>query len=147
MYKQPFVYVENFLALGPQLVIIHAEAEGDFNQFASLLHAHGVEVGVALLATTPTSLIESSLASIDHVLVFSGNLGYYGGQADLNLLSKVQRLKSLKPQLEIGWDGGVNDTNARALADGGVDVLNVGSYISRADNPDEAYATLEEKLK
>ncbi|HUD06229.1 MAG TPA: hypothetical protein VMR18_04940 [Candidatus Saccharimonadales bacterium] len=146
MYKQPFVYSETYLALAPQLVIVQAEAEGDFDKFSTLLHGHGVEVGVALLADTPTSLIESSLEFIDHVMIFSGNLGYYGGQADLSLLPKVKRLKSLKPRLEIGWDGGINDTNIRQLADGGVDVLNVGSYIGRAHNPDEAYATLESKL-
>ena len=67
------------------------------------------------------------------------------GVADLNLLEKVRKLKQLKPQLEIGWDGGANDQNARALAEGGVDVLNCGGYL-HGDNPAEAYQIMQKLL-
>lgn len=147
MYQFPFEYIEVLLGLGPQLIIVHAEADGDFEAFAKLAHQHGIETGVALLKPTPVSLIESSLDLIDHVLVFSGDLGHYGGKADLKLLEKVQRLKQLKPQLEVAWDGGINDQNARTLSDGGVDVLNVGGYIARDPHPQSAYATLERELR
>src|SRR5450631_3242539 len=49
MYRQPAEHTELLISLGPQLVIIHAEAEGDFVKFAAELHARGIEVGVALL--------------------------------------------------------------------------------------------------
>lgn len=142
MYQRPFDHAKLYLSLGPQMVIVHAEADGDFVAFADLMHRHGVEVGVAIKAETPVSAIEPALDLIDHVLVFSGNLGHFGGQADLTLITKVKQLSDLKPQLEIGWDGGINDQNARALAMSGVDVLNVGGYIQHSTNPHEAYTTL-----
>ncbi len=70
------------------------------------LHDAGIEVGIALLPTTVVDTIVPALDMIDHVLIFSGNLGFQGGQANLALLSKAQKLRSLKPSLEIGWDGG-----------------------------------------
>ncbi|HJQ08543.1 MAG TPA: hypothetical protein VJ836_03640 [Candidatus Saccharimonadales bacterium] len=143
MYKKPFEHLKLLLELGPQTIIVHAEGEGDFAAFAGTAHRHGVEVGVALKAETPVSLITPALSLIDHILIFSGNLGHFGGQADLRLLQKVRELKSLKPQLEIGWDGGVNNQNARALAEGGVDVLNVGGFIQHAANPATAYEQLQ----
>lgn len=144
MYEQPFDYIELLIVQHPQLVIVHAEAEGDFLNFASRMHKHGIEVGVALLPQTNIDTIMSALGIIDHVLIFSGNLGYQGGsQVDFSLLNEVRILKSVKPTLEIGWDGGVNDQNARILIDGGVDVLNVGGYIQQAANPAQAYAKLE----
>lgn len=142
MSASPFEHVELYRALGPQLVIVHAEAKGDFAAFAETMHGHGIETGIALLADTPVDAIAPGLDLIDHVLVFSGNLGSFGGQVDLRLLDKVKRLKDLKPSLEIGWDGGITDQNARELAAGGVEVLNVGGYIQRSDTPEEAYETL-----
>jgi pentose-5-phosphate-3-epimerase len=77
--------------------------------------------------------------SFDHVLVFSGNLGHHGGEADLGLLDKVRSIREHHPEVEIGWDGGINDQNAKQLIDAGVDVLNVGGFIQKADNPKAAY--------
>ncbi len=145
MYERPFEHLEAMVALGPQLIVVHAEAEGDFMAFADAVHRHGIEAGVCLLQKTPVEAIVPALDVIDHVLIFSGVLGQRG-EADLGLLEKVRQLKALKPQLEIGWDGGVNDTNARALAEGGVDVLNAGGYLHGA-NPAEAYQKLLEELR
>ena len=146
MFKKPVEHTELFLALGPQLVIVHAEAEGDFFAFADTLHRHGVEAGVALLPETPVSAIQSALGSIDHVLIFAGELGFQGGTADLTQLQKAKQLRELKSTLEISWDGGVTDRIARKLADGGVDVLNVGGFIAHAEHPEAAYATLVETI-
>ncbi|MGH7237825.1 MAG: hypothetical protein ACREGF_04790, partial [Candidatus Saccharimonadales bacterium] len=81
---------------------------------------------------------------IDHVLVFSGHLGNFGGHADLKLLDKVKQIKAAQPRLEIGWDGGVNDRNAAKLAEAGVQVLNAGGYLHGAKNPAEAYQKLKD---
>lgn len=143
MLSDPFEHVELYRVLGPQLVIVHAEAKGDFVAFAETMHRHGIETGVALLPETDVEMIVPGLDLIDHVMLFSGKLGFFGGQADLRLLEKAKRLRELKPTLEIGWDGGVNDLNVRALAEGGIDVLNVGGFIQRSQNPTAAYETLE----
>ncbi len=143
MYQWPTIYRDAILALSPRLVIIHAEAEGNFVGFADILHHHGVEVGVALLPKTPVSTIKPALGFIDHVLIFSGNLGHQGGShADLKLLDKARELKELKPTLEIGWDGGVDDKNVAEIASAGVEVINSGGFIQKAKDPEAAYQSL-----
>lgn len=145
MYDRPLDYIDILLSLSPQLIIVHAEAEGNFIQFAQVLRARGIEAGIALLPKTTVDKIKPALEYIDHVLIFSGNLGYQGGsEADLSLLEKAKKLRALKPGLEIGWDGGVNDQNAKKLADGGIDVLNVGGFIQAATDPVDAYDKLKE---
>lgn len=146
MLKDPFEHIELYRALGPQLVIVHAEGKGDFDEFAKLMHHHGIETGVALLPETPADWIIPSLDMIDHVLIFSGKLGYFGGTADLGLLDKARKLKEAKPSLEIGWDGGINADNARALVNGGVEVLNVGGFIHKSQDPENAYEQLIEAV-
>jgi ribulose-phosphate 3-epimerase len=143
MYKQPLKHLGALIGLAPSLIILHAEAEGDFREFAAAALQHRIAVGVALLPETPVEYISSALHMIDHVLIFSGRIGYFGGHADLKLLDKVKQLRQLKPQLEIGWDGGVNDKNVSALVQGGVDVLNAGGFIHGARNSAAAYDRLK----
>ncbi len=147
MYKEPFRHTRALLHLQPELIVVHAEAEGDFVAFADAAHEAGIRVGVALKPETMPKLIEPALDWIDHVLIFSGHLGHFGGQANLHLLTKVLHLKQMKPELEIGWDGGINNQNAATLAAGGVDVLNVGGFIHHAANPQGAFEMLESQLK
>lgn len=147
MYENPFIFTDVFVALGPALVIVHAEARGDFVSFADTLHSHGIRVGVALLPQTSPKAIFPAIEMIDHVLIFSGNLGHQGGStADLKLTGKIDELKRLKPTLEIGWDGGVNSENAPQLVRAGVEVLNVGGFIHHADSPLLAYQQIVDRL-
>jgi ribulose-phosphate 3-epimerase len=144
MYQKPMEYADLYIVQHPQLIIVHAEADGDFFGFANRMHRHGIEVGLALLPQTGVESIRPALRELDHVLIFSGNLGYQGGsKADFRLLKKVVTLRALKPSLEIGWDGGVNDQNVGDLVRAGVDVLNVGGFIQHAPNAAQAFAKLE----
>jgi ribulose-phosphate 3-epimerase len=147
MYKEPFRHTKELLKLRPQLVIVHAEAEGDFLSFADTAHGVGVGVGVALNPATHVDIILPALDFIDYVLIFSGHLGHFGGEANTHLLTKVLRLKHEKPKLEVGWDGGINNKNAAVLAAGGVDVLNTGGFIQHAADPQAAYETLETAVR
>jgi ribulose-phosphate 3-epimerase len=144
MYRDPAAAVQKIMQHKPSLIIIHAEADGDFEDFANFCHQRGVQVGVALLQESPANTLLPALHMIDHVLIFSGNLGYQGGsQADLGLLGKVHFLKIHKPELEIGWDGGINDQNVSQLVFGGVDVLNVGGFIQSSQNPARTFESLQ----
>ncbi len=143
MYEDPLEILDELIACKPHLVIVHAEAQGSFATIAQKLHDHGIKAGVALLAKTPIDTIQPALELIDHVLVFSGELGKFGGEADLKLADKAEWCKEMKPGIEVGWDGGVDDINARELVEAGVDVLNVGGFIQKAKNPKESYQRLQ----
>ena len=147
MYQHPTRHMRAIVKHKPHLVIVHAEADGDFVTFARILRKLGMKVGVALLPETKAEAIKPALEFIDHVLIFSGRLGKFGGNADLDLLIKAQAIKHIKPGVEIGWDGGINDKNIHLLAAGGIDVLNVGGFIQKASDPAAAYATLKSKLR
>lgn len=147
MFQNPFLHIAALKALGPQLVIVHAEADGDFMAFARELHRHGIEAGVSLLRETTVEAILPALELIDHVLIFAGTLGENTGPEGVNLdvLQKAAQLRQLKPSLEIGWDGGANDMNARKLTEGGVDVINCGGYL-HGDDPIAAWHRIQQAV-
>lgn len=144
MYREPETVLEQLISLKPSLIILHAEAKGNFSAFADRLHASGIKVGLALLQPTKAELIGSAMNEVDHVLIFSGSLGQFGGQVEPVLLDKIETLKRRRPNVEIGWDGGITAENIGLLRSGGVEVFNVGGYIHHAKDPQAAYATLKE---
>ncbi len=143
MYEAVKPFIEQLTELEPHMVIVQAEAVGNYYDIARPLKKAGIKVGVALLERTPVSKILHALPDIDHVLIFSGHLGHFGGKANLDLLDKVHELHKHRPNLEIGWDGGIAEANAQQLAKAGVAVLNTGGAIQRAAHPRKAYATLK----
>jgi ribulose-phosphate 3-epimerase len=146
MYQRPLDYIESVLLHQPNLAIIHAEADG-VNEFLRELDGLGINKGLALLKDTPVDVIKPNLELIDHVLIFSGDLGYYGGRVNFDLLGKVREVQQLNPAMEIGWDGGINAETIKRLADGGVDVLNVGGAIQKSEDPEKAYDILCENIQ
>ncbi len=147
MFRNPADVLNEVLDLKPKLLIVHAESNVDIPTLHLALSQEGIDLGLALLPQTEASAILDDLPYIKHILIFSGDLGHFGGTADLGLLRKVKQLKSYKPELEFGWDGGVNDQNAKALADGGVDVLNAGGYIQNDPDPRAAYQRLVDSIQ
>ena len=91
---------------------------------------------------TVPETIADVIRAVDHVMVFSGNLGHYGGKASLMQLEKVRLIKIINPNVEIGWDGGISVDNAFTLSQGGVNVLNIGGALARAEDPEAVYQKL-----
>ncbi len=146
MYRNPQKHLAKLLELKPHMVIVHAEILLHHMHFAAELHKEDIKAGLAVLPQTKISDVEQILHSFDHLLIFSGDLGHFGGESDLKLLGKAEEALEHHPDLEIGWDGGINDHNAKQLAEGGVDVLNAGGFIQNATNPADAYKTLQKAL-
>lgn len=143
MYQRPMEHLEQLIKLRPHMVIIHNEADVHHMHFAAELHKADIKVGLAILKDTPVEHAYQIMHSFDQILVFSGNLGYHGGEADLGILDKVHKIHEHHPGVEIAWDGGINADNARQLIEGGVAVLNVGGFIQKSTDPAGAYAKLK----
>jgi ribulose-phosphate 3-epimerase len=147
MYQRPMDHLQQLIKLKPHMVIIHNEADVHHMQFAAELHKSDIKTGLAVLKDTPIEWAEQIMHSFDQVLIFSGDLGHHGGHADLVLLDKVKFVKKHHPEAEIAWDGGINDQNAKTLAEAGVNVLNVGGFIQKSETPKFAYDKLVSVIK
>lgn len=143
MYQKPLDVVDDIINLESDLVILHAESD-DVSKCLEILQDNGTRTGIALLPETSVAdLKELDIDEyVDFILVFGGHLGYQGGEADLDQLTKVAQIRKNYPDIEIAWDGGVNDTNIDQISKAGVDIINVGSFIHSAEDPKKAYDTL-----
>lgn len=146
MVAHPSQYVNAFIQMKPRTVIFHAETSDDLLPIIQQLKSVGIKAGVALLKPTVPSSVHDYIENADHVLVFSGDLGHYGGKASLMQLEKVRLIRNIHPEVEIGWDGGANTENAFSLVQGGVDVVNCGGAINKAQDPAAAYRQLVDEI-
>ncbi|MCB9822694.1 hypothetical protein H6800_00275 [Candidatus Nomurabacteria bacterium] len=147
MYDNPESILDEVSKLSVRTFIVPAETKCDFNSLSSLVRAKNMYFGLALLAETTVESAKSAIELADHVLIFSGNLGHQGGSmADMNLLSKVDQIRSINRIAEIGWDGGINSENIAQIASSGVTVFNSGGFIHFANDPSKAYQSLVSEI-
>ena len=146
MVARPSQHLETLISLKPHMIIFHVEVEEDIIPVLQHLKKFDIKAGLALMRSTVPSTVAAAIAEADHVMIFSGELGHYGGTASLMQLEKVRLIRTIHPQVEIGWDGGVKVDNAYTLSHGGIDVINVGKSIAGSDNPKDVYAKLVSEI-
>ncbi len=128
--------IEKWFDTGAKRIIFHYEAikneQRKMNNI-KIIRKREKEVGIAVNPETDIRSIFPFLDILDLVLIMSVNPGYSGQKFILETLEKVKKLrkKNFKGIIEI--DGGVNESNIRAIANAGVDAVSVASAIWNVD--------------
>lgn len=131
MIVEPERYLSDFVQAGAENITVHVETCPHLHRTIQGIKERNVKAGVTLNPATPLSAIEPILPDVDLVLVMSVNPGF-GGQAFIpSSLDKVRQLAAWKRErgygYEIGIDGGIKISNARAAVEAGATVLVSGS--------------------
>ena len=143
MVEDPERFIDQIPDLNTNLLIMHQLNIHHLESLANRIRSKNIKVGVVIDSSQAFNDLKNYLNQIDHVMLFSGNLGYQGGAVvKLDLLKLVRKITAINNRLEIGWDGGINETNIYQLKQAGVTVFNVGSYIQSASVPKDAYDKL-----
>ena len=142
MMAHPEGQIENICALQPSLVIVHYEADFDREAFFHELQSMDIRVGLAIKPETTIEQVKDILPTLNHLLIFTGRLGHNGGEFRTDCLEKIGQARAINPDLEIGIDGGVNQETGRMAIEAGANLLNCGSFIHDAEDPEIAYIGL-----
>lgn len=147
MIECPERYISTTARIGAMMMNVHFEAVKHLNRTLHEIHEEGMKAGVTLNPATPVAMLEDCISDVDMVLLMSVNPGFGGQKFIDNTYAKIARLRKLiaesgsKALIEV--DGGVNGDTAPRLAEAGVDVLVSGSYVFRADHPEERISQLK----
>ena len=137
MIEDPDRYIDDFAAVGADLITVHAEACKHLDRTISAIKEKGLLAGVALNPATPLSSIEWILPKVDMVLIMSVNPGFGGQSMIPYCIDKVRELKAmidekgLKTDIEV--DGGVNHDNVKDFLDAGANIIVAGSAVFNGD--------------
>lgn len=150
MIVDPDRYINDFAALGTDILTVHYEACNHLHRTLQAIKAAGMKAGVALNPHTNVALLKDCIQDIDLVCIMSVNPGF-GGQSFIeNTFEKVSELKALiqskNAHTLIEIDGGVTSKNASELVAAGADVLVAGSFVFKSDHPMDTIEKLKNQV-
>ena len=133
MVEEPGRYVEEFAALGADIITVHAEACTYLDRVIQQIKACGKKAAVALNPATSLHVLDHILDQLDMVLIMTVNPGF-GGQKYIPYCDeKIRKLRKMIDErnlpVTIQVDGGVNASNVERLAECGVDIFVCGSAV------------------
>jgi ribulose-phosphate 3-epimerase len=139
MIEHADLYVDAFADAGANWVSVHVEALPHLQRTVAHLRERGLKAGVALNPSTPLVSVEEIAPELDFVVVMSVNPGFGGQKFIPGSLDKVRRMRDLlrrrglAAQIEV--DGGVDESNVKALIDAGAEVLVAGTSVFGGGDP------------
>jgi ribulose-phosphate 3-epimerase len=147
MVAHPGEYIESFKQAGADRIIFHYESVGSAQQLISRIRDLGLKVGLAINPDTSVPAIASCINEIDSVLLLTVTPGFYGSKFIPEVMDKVVEIRHIRPEIEIGVDGGVKEGNIKEIASAGVDYICVGSAIFLQPDPAASYRHLQSLIQ
>jgi ribulose-phosphate 3-epimerase len=140
MITDPDRYVVAFAKAGATTISIHAETGSDLRQTLIRIRDLGARAGLAINPATPIDVLMPLLGVIDQVIVMSVNPGFAGQSFIAGSVEKCQAVRAkVGATIDVEVDGGVDLSNAGAIAKAGASILVAGASIF--GQPDPASAT------
>ena len=131
MIVQPGRYIKEFADAGADGISFHYEAEIHSHMLLTEIRRFGLKAGIAVVPSTPVSVLEEVLPFVDLVMIMTVNPGFGGQQLIPQCLEKVKKLVKMRENagldFKISVDGGINETNVHQAVEAGSDVLVMGS--------------------
>lgn len=144
MVAHPLSHLESFMRAGAKRIIFHVEAGDEAALVILQARSLGLGVGVALNPPTPVAAVESLLPAVDCVLLMTVYPGYYGAAFVPDVMKKVSLVRALRPDIEVGVDGGIKEGNLPEVVGYGVDTVCVGSAVFGQPDPAASFVRLSE---
>lgn len=151
MVTPPENFIEIFSNAGSDLITVHIESTPHIHRVVSYIKSLNRKVGIAVNPGTPVLLLGDIIREVDLILLMSVDPGFGGQSFIRNTLKKLDELKQLcesigvSPLIEV--DGGINGENIEELIDHGVDMLVIGSAITRSKDRQARLIELNSVIK
>jgi len=136
-------YVEDFLNLVFDLIIVHYESCKDIPGIIKKVKDRGKKIALAINPPTPLSAIKDYLNDLDMVLIMTVNPGFSGQSFDSSVLSKIRKLRGMKRELDIEVDGGIKVGTAKLAAEVGANIFASCSGIYKFEDKKKAIEALK----
>lgn len=147
MIEEPIRYVDEFTALGADIITVHVEACKDTAATLKRIKELGVKAGITLNPDTPLSDVREFLPLADMLLIMSVVPGF-GGQKFIEAsLDKLREAVILRDELGLNYDieidGGVNFDNIMDIHEAGANIIVAGSAVFKGNAADNVKKLIE----
>jgi ribulose-phosphate 3-epimerase len=133
MIVEPERYLDDFVAAGADIIIVHQEVSPHLNRTIQRIHQLGKRAGVAINPATSLTVLQEVMADVDLVLCMTVNPGFGGQEFIPSTLDKIERLRALIRQrgatCDLEVDGGIHEQTAAQVVRAGANALVAGSAV------------------
>ena len=139
--------IKKYINSTANIITLHYESFEDTEKLIKVLKKikdAGKMVGLAIDLDTKIEVIDTVIKYLDLVLVMSVKAGKGGQEFDKSAIKKIKYVRTLRPEILIEVDGGINDKTAPLCVKAGADILVAGTYVYNNDTYD-AIQTLKGK--
>lgn len=142
MISKPEKYFEEFIKAGASSITFHIETVNNPKELISKIKEMGCQAGVSIKPKTSVDEIRNLINEVDLVLVMTVEPGFGGQKFMEDMLPKIHELRSLRSDLSLHIDGGINAETGKKCIEAGADTLIAGSYIFNAEDRVKAIESL-----
>ena len=137
MVEHPEDQVDSFAAAGADWITFHLESTVHIHRLLCHIRELGKKAGIAVVPSTPVSVLQEILPFADLVLVMTVNPGFGGQKLIPQCVDKIAELARIRDERGLPYmisvDGGVNSTTLQSVRDAGADVIVSGSSFFKGD--------------
>jgi ribulose-phosphate 3-epimerase len=140
MIDTPIKYVDQFIASGADMVVIHLESDTPemIHKTLARIHELGCKAGLTIKPGTPVEAMEPFLNEIDMALIMTVEPGFGGQKFMADMMPKMRKLRQMldevNPDCILEVDGGVDANTCAVCKENGAEVLVAGSAYFKADD-------------
>jgi len=133
MIEKPELYLDAFHEAGSDRLTVHVETCPHLHRTIQHIKELGMKAGVALNPSTPALALKEIIEDVDLILVMTVNPGFGAQRFIKAMLRKIEEVSSMiasiKHQVHLEVDGGVDERTAPLLVSAGANVLVAGHSI------------------
>ncbi len=133
MVEQIDNWLDSFVELKPGRIIFPLESAHDTLGLVNHMRQHRIPFGFSLNPETKVERVQHLVDKVDAILLLAVHPGFSGQHFVYNVLEKIRQLRSMRPDLLIEVDGGIEPDTARKCAEVGANILAANSFIFEND--------------
>lgn len=129
MVVDPQAWLPDLFEYKVDRIIFPIEIDKDILRIIQIIKDQKIEAGLSVNPETNAGELEPYLKSLDAVLFMGVKPGLEGQKLSPTTSAKIKEVKKKFPDIKVGVDGGIKDSNVKELVEAGVDYLAIGSFL------------------
>ena len=124
-------------------IIINTECKDNIEELIDLIHYYKKRAGMSINPNNDLDVVEPYIKVLDLIEIYTIEPGAQGNKFLPGQLDLAPNLKMMGFEGQIETDGGTNLDTIGIFKQYPIDILSVGSYLSKAKDPTKAYLLLK----
>lgn len=144
MISDPLRYVDDFANAGADIICFHTESNSPIDTTIDRILSLGKKAALAVKPKTDIDAVLPYIDKLSMVLVMTVEPGFGGQSFMQDMMPKIERIRRMKPDIDIEVDGGINQDTIKIAARAGANVFVAGSAVFKSDDPAESINALKQ---